>query len=95
MSPGFMGWSPTSILLLDPGCGRGRMGKFRASVDTGTTMRSTVSSIWTRIEKVLWEVVPETARTLAPPATDKQIEDLEASIGLSVPEAFKGIAADS
>jgi molybdopterin molybdotransferase len=52
-------------------------------------MPKSVPTSWTRIEKVLWDAVPDTARTLGPPATDKQIEDLEASIGLSVPQALK------
>lgn len=41
--------------------------------------------LWGRIERVLRELAPETAATLAPPATDEQIAALEAAVGSTLP----------
>lgn len=41
--------------------------------------------LWRRIERVLQTHAPETALTLAPPATEEEIAALEAAIGLSLP----------
>lgn len=48
-----------------------------------------IRAVWTRIERVLEECAPDTARTLAPPARDAEINDLEAAVGLSLPEDFR------
>src|SRR5262245_44851941 len=46
---------------------------------------SNIPDLWKRIERVLQQHAPETAATLAPPATDQQIEVLEAAIGQPLP----------
>jgi cell wall assembly regulator SMI1 len=48
-----------------------------------------ISDLWKRIERVLEQHAPETAATLAPAATDQQIEALEAAIGQSLPMALR------
>lgn len=48
-----------------------------------------VRRIWNRIERVLQAHVPETAKTLAPPATDDEIDVLEKSLGLRLPDSFR------
>jgi cell wall assembly regulator SMI1 len=45
----------------------------------------TVRDLWQRIERVLLEHVPDTAATLAPPATDQELDTLETTIGLKLP----------
>lgn len=52
------------------------------------TISTDIRSVWTRIEQVLEQQVPETARTLAPPATDQEIAQLEEVLGLALPEDF-------
>jgi cell wall assembly regulator SMI1 len=47
-----------------------------------------VAETWTRIEQVLQKHVPDTARTLARPATDDDIAELQAAIGLILPTDF-------
>jgi cell wall assembly regulator SMI1 len=44
--------------------------------------------IWARIECVLEQHAPETARTLAPPATENEIAELQREIGLTLPDEF-------
>jgi cell wall assembly regulator SMI1 len=44
-----------------------------------------IRDLWKRIERVLEQHAPETAATLAPPATHQQIEALEAAIGQTLP----------
>jgi cell wall assembly regulator SMI1 len=41
--------------------------------------------LWQRIERVLQTHAPDTAATLAPPATEEEIQALEAAIRLSLP----------
>ena len=53
--------------------------------DTMTPTSIDVAETWTRIEQVLQKHVPDTARTLAGPATDKDIAELQATIGLILP----------
>jgi cell wall assembly regulator SMI1 len=48
-----------------------------------------IADLWERIEMVLRESVPATATTLAPPATDLEIEELESAIDLALPEEFR------
>src|SRR6266851_8298885 len=50
---------------------------------------SEIAAIWTRIECVLHQHVPDTASTLARAATDREIADLQAAIGLVLPEDFR------
>jgi cell wall assembly regulator SMI1 len=47
-----------------------------------------IGETWTRIERVLRERVPDTALTLAPPATDEEIDDLQRAINLTLPPEF-------
>jgi cell wall assembly regulator SMI1 len=44
-----------------------------------------IQGLWQRIERVLEAYAPETMRTLAPPATDHDIAELEKSIKLTLP----------
>jgi cell wall assembly regulator SMI1 len=44
---------------------------------------------WTRIETALVQHVPETAATLAPRATEAEIAELEAAIGLQLPDDYR------
>src|SRR6266540_683725 len=44
---------------------------------------------WSRIETVLNTHVPETAKTLAPPASEREVKELEDFVGLGLPESFK------
>lgn len=48
-----------------------------------------IRDLWKRIECVLEQHAPETAATLAPPATDQDISVLEAVIGQSLPEDLR------
>jgi cell wall assembly regulator SMI1 len=48
-----------------------------------------IRELWNRIERVLEEHAPEAAATLAEPATDQQIEKLEAAIGLTLPRDLR------
>jgi len=48
-----------------------------------------IATIWTRIERVLKQFVPDTAKTLASPATNQEIAQLEAVIGLILPDEFR------
>ena len=48
-----------------------------------------IRELWTRIEGVLRQHVPDTARTLAVPATDQEINELEEAIGLKLPADFR------
>jgi cell wall assembly regulator SMI1 len=45
----------------------------------------TIPDLWSRIERVLEQQAAEAAATLAGPATDQQIEELEAAIGQTLP----------
>jgi cell wall assembly regulator SMI1 len=56
--------------------------------DTMTPTSIDVAQTWTRIEQVLQKHVPDTARTLAGPATDEDIAELQAAIGLILPTDF-------
>src|SRR5437660_10756130 len=44
-----------------------------------------IRDLWKRIERLLEQHASETAATLAPPATEPQIEALEAAIGQTLP----------
>jgi cell wall assembly regulator SMI1 len=48
-------------------------------------MSDAIRDLWQRIERVLEEHAPETASTLAPPASDQEIAVLEAAICRSLP----------
>jgi molybdopterin molybdotransferase len=48
-------------------------------------MSDVIPRLWLGIERVLQEHALEAATTLAPPATDEDIANLEAAIGLSLP----------
>jgi cell wall assembly regulator SMI1 len=52
-------------------------------------MSPDIREIWTRIERALAQHVPETAATLAPPASDEEIAELEAAIGLHLPDDYR------
>jgi cell wall assembly regulator SMI1 len=49
---------------------------------------ASIADTWTRIEQVLQHHVPDTAHTLAAPATDQEIDELQAAIGLVLPGDF-------
>lgn len=51
----------------------------------GEMPASNIRTIWTRIERVLECHVPETAATLAPPATEDEIAEAETATGLKFP----------
>jgi len=51
--------------------------------------RDDIPAIWARIAGVLERHVPHTARTLAHPATDREIAGLESAIGLELPTDFR------
>jgi cell wall assembly regulator SMI1 len=48
-------------------------------------MSDAIHDLWQRIERVLKQHAPETAGTLAPPATDQEIDALEAAICQTLP----------
>jgi cell wall assembly regulator SMI1 len=48
-----------------------------------------IPRLWQSIERVLQAHAPEAAATLAPPATDEEIADLEAAIWVSLPEDLR------
>src|SRR5437867_3449026 len=50
---------------------------------------SDIQTLWMRIEQVLKKHVPSTAQTLAPPATESEIAQLEGAIELDLPEEFR------
>lgn len=52
-------------------------------------MTPDVREFWRRIETILLEYAPETAKTVASPATEREIEELEQLVGLVLPETFK------
>ena len=52
-------------------------------------MTDLICDLWRRIERVLQQHAPETAATIAPPATDQEIESLEAAICLTLPVALR------
>jgi cell wall assembly regulator SMI1 len=45
--------------------------------------------LWERIERALRAHAPDTAATLAPPATDQELTALETAIGLALPEDLR------
>jgi cell wall assembly regulator SMI1 len=54
-------------------------------MQVGTLMSDLICDLWQRIERVLQRHAPETAATIAPPATDQEIKSLETVIGLALP----------
>jgi cell wall assembly regulator SMI1 len=50
---------------------------------------ASIGDSWTRIERVLRKHAPATALTLAGPAADEEIDELEAEIGLVLPLDFR------
>jgi cell wall assembly regulator SMI1 len=48
-----------------------------------------IPDLWRRIEGALQAHVPETAKTLAPPATEPEIADLERAIHLNLPRDLR------
>jgi cell wall assembly regulator SMI1 len=51
-------------------------------------LSASIGDTWTRIERILRKHAPETALTLARPATDQEIDDLRKAIGLTLPGEF-------
>lgn len=45
----------------------------------------TIQELWHRIERVLEAHAPDSAKTLAPPASDRELDELEAAIHLTLP----------
>jgi cell wall assembly regulator SMI1 len=54
-----------------------------------TANSNRIAEIWARIERVLKGRMPDTAKTLAPPASEQEIAQLEAGIGLVLPDEFQ------
>jgi cell wall assembly regulator SMI1 len=57
--------------------------------DEHMATQSDIRQFWARIEHALQRWVPRTAQTLAPPATYREIEMLETTIELKLPDQFR------